>query len=314
MPAAGRGITEAHATERVFDRLVQLARNRSYFFSDIWERSRDQFGPTWAAEVVENVTRLFGPEENGRWEQAVQGYAEFALDAMRNQKFFEAHGRYRYQSLADIEGRFYRSEQHMMRNYLPGMFLSHYLWPHHFRMLTFFRTEVLPALNPAPKLFHDVGIGTGMYSRETLRSLPQVRGKGFDISEYSVTFTRDLLGAFGLLDRFEFVLGNVYTTELPLGTADFVVSQECLEHLEEPEGFCRILFELAKAGGRAYITAAINAGHSDHIYLFRSPPEVRAMLERVGWTVLKWNAEYAYADRPIQVTPCVAGFLCARVD
>lgn len=300
------------AARSVFERLAALARARSYFFSEVWQRSREEFGDPWVTEVVDNVTRLFGPSEGEGWDRAITGYADFALDAMRNQKFFEANGRYRYSTLAEIESRFYRSEDHMMRNYLPGMFLSHYLWPHHHRLLQYFRTRVLPILDPSPALFYDVGIGTGLYSREVLRALPEVRGVGFDISEYSVAFTRSLLGAFGLLDRYDFSLGNIFTADLPWGTADLVVSQECLEHLEEPDRFVRILHRLAKSGAWAYITAAINAAHSDHIYLFRSPEEVRGLLERAGWTVLEERAEYAYADRPVEITPCVAGFLCRR--
>ena len=304
--------THPRTADEIFARLAELARAKTPIFSDIWHRSREQFGPTWVEEIVDSVVRLFGPEEKGGWESAIRGYAEFALDAMRNQKFFEAHGCYQWSTLNEIQAKYYESEEHMMKNYLPGMYLSHYLWPHHFRLLTFFRTEVLSSLVPVPALFYDVGTGTGMYSREVLRAFPQVPGKGFDISPYSVKFTSNVLQAYGVADRYEFVLGNIFTTELPWETADFVVSQEVLEHLEEPERFSQILYGLTKAGGRAYITAAVNAGHSDHIYLFRSPEEVQAMLTRVGWKVLKWHAEYAYPGKPIDITPCVASFLCER--
>ena len=300
------------SSEEIFQQLADMALAKTPLFADIWRRSRDEFGAAWVEETVDNVVRLFGSEGTKGWEAAIRGYAEFALDAMRNQKFFEANGRYRWSTLNEIQGRYYDSEEYMMKNYLPGMYMSHYLWPHHFKLLTFFRTEALPNLVPPPALFYDVGIGTGMYSRETLRELPKVRGVGFDISPYSVEFTRDVLRAYGLQDRYEFVLGDIFTANLPWETADFVVSQEVLEHLEEPERFTRILYRLTKPGGRAYITAAVNAGHSDHIYLFRSPEEVQALLTGVGWNILKWRAEYGYTGMPTQVTPCVAHFLCER--
>ena len=298
--------------EETFERLTAMARTKTHFFASIWPKTRDEFGSVWVEEIVDNIGRLFGSERDGGWEAAIRGYSEFALDAMRNQKFFETNGRYRWSSLSEIQGRYYESEDHMMKNYLPGMYLSHYLWPHHFKLLTFFRTQAIPALIPAPAVFFDVGIGTGMYSRETLRAFPQVRGKGFDISPYSVRFTRNVLQAYGLEDRYEFVLGDIFNTELPWETADFLVSQEVLEHLEDPEQFSRILYRLTKVGGKAYITAAVNAGHSDHIYLFRSPEEVQEMLTGVGWKILKWRAEYAYSGTPIEVTPCVTSFLCER--
>lgn len=297
------------SSEEVFNQLSDLAKAKTPFFSEVWRKGRQAFGPAWAEELVDNVTRLFGTEEDGGWERAIRGYAEFALDAMRNQKFFEANGRYRWSRLADIQGRYYESEEHMMKNYLPGMWLSHYLWPHHYKMLAFFRKEVLSQVSN-PALFHDVGIGTGMYSREMLRIFPSIRGKGFDISEYSARFTTQALKAYGLDNRYEVVLGNIFTAKVPEQKADFVVSQEVLEHLEEPERFIRILREMAK--DKAYITAAINAGHTDHIYLFRSAEEVIAMLERAGWKILKWHAELAYEGMPPELTPSVAGFFCQR--
>ncbi len=302
----------SESSVEVFERLAELARTKTHFFADIWHRSSKEFGPSWAEEVVDVVVRLFGPEQNEDWEAAIRGYAEFALDAMRNQKFFEANRRYRWSKLDEIQGRYYDNEAHMMKNYLPGMYLSHYLWPHHFRLLTFFRTEVLRHLVPAPSLFYDVGIGTGMYSREVLRAFPSVRGRGFDISPYSAGFTRRVLRAYAVEDRYDIVLGDVFATTSPNETADFVVSQEVLEHLEDPERFTGILYRLVKRGGKAYITAAINAGHSDHIYLFHSPEEVRTMLLKTGWQVIASRAEYAYGGAPIEITPCVAGFLCQR--
>lgn len=303
---------DAKTTQEVFGRLAEIAREKTFLLSDIWQRSRREFGPEWAEEVVDNILRLFGPEEEGAWEEAIRGYAEFSLDGMRHQEYFEAHGRYRRSTLAELREQFYENETHMMKNYLPGMLLSHYLWPHHFKLLSFFRREALPRMGAAPGTFYDVGIGTGMYSREILRAFPGIRGRGFDISRYSAAFTRRLLEAYGLGDRYEVALGDVLTGEPPKEPADIVVSQEVLEHLEDPRRFIGILHQMAKPGGRAYITAAVNAGLSDHIYLFRSPDEVRALLEEAGWKILKQQAEYAYTGAPLELTPCVAAYVCER--
>ena len=296
---------------RIFERLAQIAQEKTFLFSDIWARSRQQFGAAWVEEVVDSVVRLFGSDEEG-WQAAICGYAEFSLDSMKHQEYFEAHARYRWQTLQEIQGKFYENEAHMMKHYLPGMLLSHYLWPHHFKLLSFFREEVLNCLGAAPGLFYDVGIGTGLYSREMLRVFPQSRGTGFDISRYSAAFTGNLLKAFGLLDRYEIVLGDFLSMALPILPADFVVSQEVLEHLEDPARFVQILAQLLRPGGKAYITAAVNAGLSDHIHLFRSPDEVKALLTRAGWRIVKMRTEYAYAGFPVEVTPCVAAFFCER--
>lgn len=298
-------------TAEVFERLVEIAREKNFLLSDIWSRSRQQFGPAWVEELVDTVLKFFGPEEEG-WEAALEGYVAFSLDGMRHQEYLERHGCYRWKSLREIQSKFYENETHMLKHYLPGVLLSHYLWPHHFKLLSFFRRGLASHGVGSPRLFYDVGIGTGLYSREMLRAFPQIRGKGLDISRYSAAFTRQLLKAYGLEDRYEVLLGEIFTMPLPAEPADFVISQEVLEHLEDPARFARILHGLLRPGGRAYITAAVNAGLSDHITLFRSPEEVRVLLTQAGWTILQSQSEYAYEGFPKEVTPCVSAFFCER--
>ncbi len=305
-------MTNRTSTQDVFQSLVEMAQAKSNLVSDIWHRSREEFGSVWVEQIVDSIVRLFGNESEGNWEQAIIGYGEFAIDSMRSQKYFESNGRYRWSTLDEIDNRYYRNEDHMMRRYLPGIYLSHYLWPHHYRLLRFFHDEVITRIEPAPAVFYDVGLGSGIYSRETMRAFPEARGIGFDISKHSIEFTRRVLQAYGVDNRYEFVKGNIFETKIPVGTGDFVVSQEVLEHVEDPKTFCEILYKLTKPDGHAYITAAVNAGLSDHIYLFRSPEEVQNLLEKCGWTILQTQTEYAYEGIPVDITPCVAAFFCER--
>jgi hypothetical protein len=294
----------------VVGRLAEMARLKTCLVADIWRRTAETFGDDWVEEVGDTVVRLFGPDEEA-WEAALRGYQDFAVDAIRSQHAFEASGRYRSRSADELRERFYESERHMLGNYLPGLYLSHYLWPHHFRMLKFFRQEVLPRVG-APRLVYDVGVGTGLYSCEVLRARAGACGMAFDISPYSIAFARRVLGAYGVLERCRFVLGDILTAELPGEPAELVVSHELLEHLEDPLRLCAILHRLTSPGGFAYVTAAVNAAHSDHIYLFRSPAEVRALVGRAGWRVVAERAEYAEVEEGGSVTPCVVGLLCAR--
>jgi hypothetical protein len=65
---------------------------------------------------------------------ALDGYAEFVNDSLRNQSFYEKHGRYKASSYAECVDAYYHNADHMMRCYLPGMYLSHLLWPQHYNM------------------------------------------------------------------------------------------------------------------------------------------------------------------------------------
>ncbi len=292
-------------------RISRLAAEKTPFFADVWQRQYNEFGELWARDISDALTLLFGSGEEG-WEDALIGYADFSMQALRCQQEFEKTRRYREASAEELLSSCYEDEEFMRASYLPGLFLSHYLWRHHYKLLKFFREDVLPGAGE-PANFCEVGVGTGLYSFETLRALPESHGKGVDISEYSLDFTRRLVRAAGLSGRYETAQMDVFRS-LPGApdSFDFVVCQEVLEHLEDPAKLCGILLELARPGAAAYITAAINAAHTDHIYLFRTPDEVEKMLVSAGWKIVDSRAEYAYEGKPKDVTPCVAGFFCRK--
>jgi 2-polyprenyl-3-methyl-5-hydroxy-6-metoxy-1,4-benzoquinol methylase len=172
--------------------------------------------------------------------------------------------------------------------YLPGILLSQFLWSHHYRQLQFFRERYVPKASGA-RLFYDVGVGTGFYSKEMLVALRQVRGIGCDISEHSLGHTTRMLDRWGLAARFEPRWVDILEARLP--PADCIVSVEVLEHLEDPPAFLRALHRMLRPGGVGYITAAINAPNADHIYLYRSIAEVTREIEEAGFRVLD-QAEY----------------------
>ena len=85
-----------------------------------------------------------------------------------------------------------------------------------------------------------------------------------------------------------------------------------LEHLENPAEFCTWLYAMVRPGGHAYITAALNAAHSDHIYLFHTPAELEDMLRAAGFQPLHLQEECAAGFKPRNTTPSLAGYFCQR--
>jgi 2-polyprenyl-3-methyl-5-hydroxy-6-metoxy-1,4-benzoquinol methylase len=141
-----------------------------------------------------------------------------------------------------------------------------------------------------------------------LRGLPQVKGIGYDISDYSLQFGARVIEAFGLSDRYEFENRDILKN--PPEPVDFLICQEVLEHLDNPAEFCKGLYKMVRPNGNAYITAAVTAAHSDHIYLYESPEEARTQIEDAGFTVLQEKTEGAESYDKIQ--PRIACFYCIK--
>lgn len=283
-----------------------LANHR--FVSGSVDRCLELFGESWAIEFEEVVGSLFPDSET--LVAACNGYAKFAMQSMRLQAQFERELRYRSKSYEQAASEVYFNEQHMMHEYLPGLLLSHFLWPHHYRQLRFFESTFVQAMRVAEATsFVEVGIGTGVYSSLLLRKLPKVKGVGVDISPSAKHFSEAHMRAISMADRYHVELRDV--TARPMEPrATWLVCVEVLEHLDDPIAFLQGLRRNMKYGSRAFITAALNAAHTDHIYLYRSPNEVLAHLLEVGFTLEQSFVGSAYKPTsPGAPVPEAAAFI-----
>jgi SAM-dependent methyltransferase len=298
-------------TPSIFAQLSQIIHKSYPNYSSLWDKSYQEFGSAWEHEISENIAKVFGCEPNKRWNEAVDGYAEFCTEALRAQVFFEKNGRYQASNYQEVLKECYHSADYMERRYLPGQYLSHSIWPHHQRMLQHFINVLLPKIAKDVTLFYEVGVGCGMYSQKTLQTLPQVQGVGYDISDYALDFTMQIVSDHGLSSRYKSRNQDIIASPIE-EKCDFVISQEVLEHLEDPQAFIHGLYAAVRPGGWSYITAAINAAHTDHIYLYRSPDEVRAQIENAGWKIVDTQIECNYPEKPIEQRPTIAGFLAHK--
>jgi SAM-dependent methyltransferase len=296
-----------------YDFICKLVEKTYPVLAPVWRAAGSRFGDKWLKEFIVNLEAIYGPvnvNTGSRMAEALDGYAEFVNDSLRNQAFFEKHGHYKASSYAECVDAYYHNADHMKRCYLPGMYLSHLLWPQHYNMLCSFRDGLLRRLGD-PKLFFEVGVGCGMYSKTLLDHFRHVQGVGFDISSYALEFTKNLVTMFGHGDRYSIEQRDIrhgYNEK-----CDFLVCQEVLEHLENPGEFCGWLHNMIKPGGKAYITAALNAAHSDHIFLFREPLELEEMLRAARFQPLSLQEEFAAGYKPRHITPSLAGYLVERL-
>lgn len=286
--------------QHIFDQNHRLAR-------PLVARAVASFGAPWVRDFEATLAALF--DVPGSLELAARGYAAFAFDSLRRQKAFEAAGEYPNKSYADAAREVYFNADHMAREYLPGLLLSHYLWPHHYRQLRFFDTAFLAPMQLAGDVrFAEVGVGTGVYSARLLRSLAQARGAGYDISPSSCEYAQAHVHAIGAAGRYALHQHDVMSQPVP--PVPWLVCVEVLEHLEDPLAFLRALRAALAPGGRAFITAALNAAHADHIYLYRTPEEVWQQLQQAGFVLEQSFTAAAYAPpAPGLPVPLAAAFV-----
>jgi len=290
------------------DRVTDIFKARHSFSRDIAQRAQATFGDKWERAFAETVDTLYADDQ--ALEAAISGYAAFAMDSMRRQKRFETTRQYEHKTHAETSQAVYFNEQHMLGQYLPGLLLSHYLWPHQYRQLRFFRNNFVTAMKQSgANHFAEVGVGTGIYSRIVLQDIPDITGVGFDISKHSKAFAENHLRAFGLDDRYAIRLQDV-TRQTPRNEFQWLVCVEVLEHLEDPAAFLQTLRAMLKPGGKAFITAALNAADEDHIYLYENTAQIIEQLTAAGFFVEQsfYNAAYLPASEGVPV-PAVAAFI-----
>lgn len=269
------------------------------FLAGVIAKQTDRFGASWLKSFEDDLSTFFA-DDTEALRTATRGYIRFALDGMLLQKRFDKTGEYEAKTYEQASLEVYQNETYMHSLYLPGIYLSHFLWRHHYLQQIFFAERFVPLIKKhGGTTFFDVGVGTGFYSRECLRQTAGITGQGFDLSEHSLSYTRKMINAFGLSNRYKASLQNVLTTP-PEEQAHFLINIEVLEHLEDPLTFLRGLYGMLAPGGLGLIAAAVTAPNADHIYLYRSAEEVVEQVQKSGFNVVEYRDDAAYDPRKPQ--------------
>ena len=283
------------------------------YFSGVVQRQIDEFGEHWLV-LFESELSAFFAQDKKSIDKAVKGYGKFSLDSMKLQVKFQKAKEYENKTYEEAASEVYQNREYMYELYLPGILLSHYLWRHHFLQHTFFLDKFLPLIRGGEgKIFYDIGVGTGFYSKEMLLRT-KLTGKGFDMSPHSLSHTEMLLDRHRILGRYETDLRDIIKKPV-ITTADYLINIEVLEHLEEPQLFLNALEKMLKPGGYGLISAAINAPNADHIYLYRNSCEVEHQLVNAGFEIVDSTIDAAYLPRSEdELVPMNVAFIVKKVE
>ena len=132
---------------RITPRLAELQslfESKHRLSSKLVSRAIESFGNEWAIDFEQILSSRFANADS--LAVAANGYSAFAFDSMRRQKVFEAAGEYPHKTYAQAASDVYFNEEYMLGEYLPGLLLSHFLWPHHYRQLQFFDNAFVGAV------------------------------------------------------------------------------------------------------------------------------------------------------------------------
>jgi len=225
-----------------------------------------------------NVLKVAGADIR----RIVEDYRWLSDMVLEEELFFRREGRYRLSKFADALEQVYANTPFMAR-YMNGLLASQLWWRNHTEILRYFRDVFLNGNRPGFSHL-EVGPGHGLFLALAAAAPNCASAEGWDISAASLENTRAALHAMGAPPGI--VLKEVNLFEAPTGQFDSITFSEVLEHLEEPLAALKILRGLLAPGGRLFVNAPVNSPAPDHLYLFRTPEEVRDMVAAAGFDIV----------------------------
>ena len=223
----------------------------------------------------------------------VSSYNSMVKDSIIHQRYFVSHNDYMYHSFEEVNKAIYDNPD-KMQEYLIGLSISHYLWNNHVTLNRYFTekfNKFISSDNYKKNYYLEVGPGYGECFLYALNNSNFLFYEGIDVSETSVKNSNDYIQYnLSLADNLEksslykIVKHDFYDYDTHKKVDAFICS-EVLEHIENPHLFLTKIADITHKDSFIYLTTAINAPSSGHIYLFRNADEVFKMVNRAGLNV-----------------------------
>jgi 2-polyprenyl-3-methyl-5-hydroxy-6-metoxy-1,4-benzoquinol methylase len=274
-PLAVRAFRSLFKIQPLFESNVTAARWQD---DDFWCDAEDR---------CREILHLCDQNER-KFEAAVAEWVTFSLEFVKKQRKFRLTGRYGSESFEKVQHELYDNAEKMQNFYLIALMFSFVFSSNYSGMFAFFRSRMIPRLRETGSVC-DVGCGHGVYLSQMLLAEPASMGVGVDISLGSLETSRRMLTFHGIdAARFRLLKGDVQAG-IPIDSAsqDGITCFEVIEHLERPSAAIAEFRRVLKPGGTLSMSTAIRMESVDHIHLFRSPDEVRRLVESQGFTIIE---------------------------
>ena len=226
-----------------------------------------------AESFFTQLSSLFG-RTGTTLDESVASYIGICKDALQEQFKFVRTGRYSAATFSDAQSR--TADYESMTRYMLGLAVTQYLWPQHYETLNFFR-DFLGEL-PAGGRYLEIGPGHGLYLLEALRRVRAASFGAVDISQASIDIAKSLVSFLSAAGKdVDFHVEDIFKWT-PRATFDVIIMGEVLEHVEDPASLLQRAVSFLAPEGRLFITTCANCPAIDHIYLFKSADEIRALI------------------------------------
>lgn len=220
--------------------------------------------------------------------RGVSAWVDFSIEYLTRQNAFLRTGRYACSDFEQVRRELYDNTDRMQSFYLLALMFSFVFSANYIGSFRFFRREMLPRLESA-RTVCDIGCGHGVYLTQMLLACPGAFGRGLDISPASLLTTRSLLEYHEVHpDRFLVAQADVREA-MPVEsqTQDGVTCFEVIEHLEDPFDAVSEIRRVLRPGAPLCLSTAVRMESVDHLYVFNDPDQVRALLSKVGLTIVR---------------------------
>lgn len=220
----------------------------------------------------------------------VSSYNMMVNDSVLHQRYFIANNDYMFHSFDEVNAAIYNNPK-KMQEYLTGLSISHYLWHNHLTLNRYFIEKFKEFINSKSfeyKHYLEVGPGYGENFLYALYNSDFLFYEGIDVSETAVKNSLDFI-EYNLTNtnelRHEVSYKIIQQDFFEYDTnkkVDAFVCSEVLEHIENPLLFLSKISDIVHSDSFIYITTAINAPSSGHIYLFRHIDDVIKLVNDAG--------------------------------
>ena len=232
-------------------------------------------------ECLRWATNAFGEEALAR---AVDGYVIYAMEVNRAQQAYEREGKYAVSTFAEADRLVYQQPEYM-RNYYWGVFAILFCWPHYVELMEFYLERFVRRLSGGRLV--EIAPGHGAWGVLAVIGSDHLTLEGWDISPTSLELAPKIAAGAGVGDRCVYRLADATKIDHEQEKFDAAVCCFMLEHLEQPGDFFEGFAPSLKSGAKAYVSLALTASQTDHIYEFKLGSEAILMAEHAGFELLE---------------------------